>query len=76
MAEKPAAKKQSTRLVGMDAIEDYAERNRKTIKKWIVEDHFPAVLVDGRWESNTELIDQYFRRKIEAVLPQGTPCLQ
>ena len=54
-------------LVTMNEIEKYTGRPGNTIKKWVRENNFPAVFVDGRWESNTELIDSWQRRRIEKM---------
>lgn len=55
-------------LLGMKAIADYTGRDRATIMKWIEGENFPAAKVDGRWESHTELIDNYQRRRIELAV--------
>lgn len=57
--------KQSKILVNMSEIAAYTGRPGNTIKKWVHEDNFPAVLIDGRWESNTEMIDNFQRRRLE-----------
>lgn len=57
--------KQSKILVNMSEIAAYTGRPGNTIKKWVRENNFPAVLIDGRWESNTELIDNFQRRRLE-----------
>ena len=54
-------------LIGMDAIEDYTGRNKRTIRKWVEQNNFPAIKIDGRWESNTALIDQWRLRRIKAA---------
>ena len=60
--------KQSTKiLVTMQEIVDYSGRNRKTIKNWIIKDNFPAILDNGRWTANTELIDKWHERRIESA---------
>ncbi len=60
--------KTGTILVTMDEIADYAGRNKKVIKKLIEEEGFPAIKTDGRWESNTELIDDFQRQRIKRML--------
>lgn len=57
-------KQKGQMLVGMDAIENYVGRNKQTIRKWIAGENFPAIKVDGRWESNTALIDEFRQRRI------------
>lgn len=55
----------TTVLQGIDDITTYAQRPWNTIKKWIEEKNFPARMIDGRWESDTELITRWRRRQIE-----------
>lgn len=64
-------KKPATALLTMQEITEYTGRNRATIKRWIREDNFPAVKIDGRWESNTDLIDEFRRRRIERAVNGG-----
>ncbi len=52
------------RLIGMDAIEDYFKRSPKMIRRLIQTENFPAVLISGTWESDTELIDRWIQRRI------------
>lgn len=59
------AKKESKILVTMQEIAAYTGRPGNTIKEWVRDHNFPAVKIDGRWESNTELIDNFQRRRIE-----------
>ena len=54
-------------LVGMNAIADYWGRDRKTGKGMIEKDGFPATMVNVRWESHTDLIDNYKYRRIAAA---------
>jgi len=58
-------------LITMDEIEDYTGRNRKLIKRWIAKDNFPAVKVDGRWQSSTALIDSWNDRYIMGLTVEG-----
>lgn len=55
----------------MSEIVAYAGRSANTIKVWIREQNFPAVKIDGRWESNTELIDNFQRIRIENMTGSG-----
>jgi hypothetical protein len=57
--------KNSKILVNMSEIVGYTGRPANTIKSWVRKHNFPAVKIDGRWESNTELIDNFQRRRIE-----------
>ncbi len=52
----------------MQEITAYSGRNKATVKRWIAEENFPAVKIDGRWESNTELIDEYRCRRINKAV--------
>lgn len=54
-------------LVTLEEIAIYSGRSKNTILKWVDDDNFPATKVDGRWESNTELIDNWQRRRIERM---------
>ena len=54
-------------LVGLKEICAYTERGKGTIRKWTDEENFPAVVIDGRWESNTVLIDAWQLRRIERL---------
>lgn len=57
-------------LVGMKAIRNYTGRSANTIKRWVKHENFPAVVVDGRWESNTALIDNFSMRRIAKMTEQ------
>ena len=46
-------------LVGRAAISDFVGRGWRVISKWIKHRGFPAVKLNSRWESNTELIQQW-----------------
>lgn len=53
-------------LTNMSEISAYTGgRPGNTIKRWVREENFPAVLIAGRWESNTDLIDNWQRRRLE-----------
>jgi len=65
------AAKNSKILVNMSEISAYAGRPANTIKAWVKEHNFPAVKIDGRWESNTELIDNFQKRRIEEMTKAG-----
>lgn len=62
--EKPTGKI----LVGMKAVCEYTGRSENTIKKWTKEQNFPAVLIEGRWESNTALIDAFMLRRLQTMI--------
>lgn len=63
-------KKSTNMLMGMKEIAEYTGRNRAVVIKWIENDNFPAIKIDGRWESNTDLIEEYHRHRIERVVNQ------
>lgn len=64
-------KKNEKMLLTMDEICTYTGRNERTIKKWVNDEGFPAIKKDGRWESNTDLIDSHLRQRIENELGCG-----
>jgi len=54
-------------LSGMKAICGYVNRSEVTVLKWIRELRFPSTKIGGGiWESDTELIDRWRRKQIEA----------
>ena len=57
-----------TRLSGWQEITDYAKRSETTLRKWKKDFNFPVVLLGGCIESDTELIDRWFRRQAEKML--------
>jgi len=65
-------KKSTTRLLGMKEIAEYTGRSPKIVIKWSENDNFPAVKIDGQWESNTDLIDGYQLRRIERAVQSQT----
>jgi hypothetical protein len=52
-------------LVGKKEITVYARRSWMTIRKWIKAEQFPARKIDGVWESDSALIDEWKRTKIK-----------
>lgn len=62
---------QGKTLVGIIKIAEYTGRGKGTIKKRIKDENFPALKVDGRWESNTVLIDEYEQRRIAQACGSG-----
>ena len=52
-------------LVGKKEITAYVRRSWMTIQRWIIEDSFPARKIDGVWESDTTLVDEWKRAKIK-----------
>lgn len=61
-------KKAGTILVGMDDICTHAGRNKQTVRDAIVNRGFPAVKVRGRWESNTQLIEEWQRKEVQRLV--------
>ena len=61
-------------LVGIKAIRAFVGRSWKTISGWIETQDFPAIKVDGVWESDRELILQWRKRRIEKARDRGL-CL-
>lgn len=58
-------KKSGKILITLEEIAIYSSCSKNTILKRVEDDNFPATKVDGRWESNTDLIDSWQRRRIE-----------
>ncbi|WP_428558569.1 MAG: helix-turn-helix domain-containing protein [Solidesulfovibrio sp. DCME] len=53
-----------TRLSGMQALCAYIGRSEPTVLKLIREGGLPAKKIRGEWTSDTEMIDEWRRRKI------------
>ena len=51
-------------LSGMKEIANYAKRSEATIIKWHREYGFPMVKIDGTWEADTDLIDDWRRKMV------------
>lgn len=51
-------------LQGRKAIVEHVGRPWSKIKVWVKKKGFPAANMDGRWESDTELILQWRREQI------------
>lgn len=56
---------EDTALLGTKQIADFVGRPWNTIKKMLTEHGFPAAKINGRWESDKELIGNWRRRMIE-----------
>ena len=52
-------------LVGREQIAAFVGRGWKIISGWIKDRGFPAVKLDGQWESDTELIRQWRHDQIK-----------
>ncbi len=53
-------------LSGREEIQKFVERPWNIIERWIRERNFPAVKLDGRWESDAELIVSWRREQIKS----------
>ena len=51
-------------LVGKKEILNYTRRSWKTVKIWIIDEGFPAMKLDGVWESSIDMIDNWKKKKI------------
>ena len=61
---------QGRTLMRQEEIAGYTGRSIKVVKKWIRQHNFPAVKIDGRWESHTALIDKYRAARIKRRIVQ------
>lgn len=57
---------QKKMLFGLEEIAFYFESSPNTIRHLVRKENFPAVKLNGRWESNTELIDKYQQKRVES----------
>jgi hypothetical protein len=53
-----------THLKGKEAIKAVVKRSWSKIKDWILKEGFPAKKIDGVWESDSDLIREWRRRRI------------
>ncbi|MBU0994878.1 MAG: hypothetical protein KJ737_20495 [Proteobacteria bacterium] len=51
-------------LTGSKEIQGFVGRSWTIVYKWIKEKEFPAVKIDGIWESDSELILEWRKRQI------------
>ena len=54
----------SPRLVGKKEIKAYCRRSWPMLRSWIMDDCFPAWKIDGCWEGDCRLIDEWYRQRI------------
>jgi hypothetical protein len=59
-----SAPKSTTALVGLKNIVTHVGRDKRTVMRWIREKGFPAKILAGKWESDTELIGRWRRQQI------------
>jgi len=52
-------------LTGRKQITAYVGRSWAIVKKWIAQEGFPAVLVDGVWTSYVDLVDEFVKAKVK-----------
>lgn len=52
-------------LIGQKEIAAFVGRDFKTIKVWVKQMNFPAMVVDRVWMADTELIRQWLRTQIQ-----------
>lgn len=64
-------KKSGKILVTLEEIAVYSGRSKNTILKWVEDDNFLTTKVDVRFESNTDLIDNWQKRRIEKMTSMG-----
>ena len=62
----------TTTLVGRKDIIKFTERSWKVIKRWINTRGFPAVKVDGRWESDKDLIREWRKDQLQQGIRGAT----
>lgn len=56
------------RLRGKKEIEQYADADWRTIRRWIDHFNFPATLkLDGVWRSDKSMVDKWFRSHLVFV---------
>lgn len=55
-------------LFGKEAIQKYVSKGRKWLDDAIENRGFPAIFINGRWESNTTLIDHWHQHNLQALL--------
>jgi uncharacterized membrane-anchored protein len=72
-AESPLRQphEESDGLRGLGNIAAYAQYGPKTVQKLIETAGFPAIQVEGAWESSKILIDDWRRKRILAELCQA-----
>jgi hypothetical protein len=71
-------------LTGKKAICNFVGRSWGTVELWILHRGFPAQLLNGIWESDSELITKWRRRQVangrkktkRLVNSRGNPNLQ
>ncbi len=51
-------------LAGKKEISGFVGRGWRVVSRWIKERGFPATKIDGRWESNADLIQQWHKDQV------------
>lgn len=60
--------KNKTQLITMQEIVDYQGRNQNVIKRWVKERGYPATILEGRWHSDKELIDEWNKKQVSSAV--------
>jgi hypothetical protein len=68
-------------LTGKKAICNFVGRSWRTVEDWIINRGFPAQLIGGRWESDSDLITAWRRKQVNngkkrLANSRGNPNLQ
>ena len=62
-------------LITRDAICKHVNFSWKTVKRWVKEESFPAVYIDGKWQAEIGEIEvwrfQRYKRRIKGVVSGG-----
>lgn len=59
---------ESDGLRGLTRIAAFAQYGQNTVKRMIEQERFPAIMVDGAWESSKTLIDEWRIRRIREAM--------
>jgi hypothetical protein len=60
------------RLEGLKAMAAYENKSEKTLRKLILTESYPAVLIGGEYENDTALVEQWRCRKTagQCMIPE------
>jgi hypothetical protein len=61
-----------TALTGLKEISQYTRRGKEVVKRLVRLHRFPAVVIEGQWQSDTELIDRWVKAQIEEAVNSNT----
>lgn len=62
---------ESDGLRGLPRIAAFAQYGVNTVKRMIENESFPAIMVEGAWESSKRLIDEWRIRRIRDAMAQA-----